>query len=124
MQIGALLPGWKADAILVDMQRTLNDPWLDPAFDPVEAFVERAMGADVHTVVVGGKVCVDDHKVISIDVPALCEEVRKFCARGLSPEHRARADLLAQIKPHVQDWYAGWENGLVDTPFYAVNSRL
>lgn len=123
-RVGALLPGWKADAILVDLERVNNDPWIDPAFDPVEAFVERALGMDVNTVVVGGKVCVEDHTVTSIDVPALCEEVRKFCDKGLTSEHRARADLLARIKPFVQDWYAGWETGLVDQPFYAVNSRV
>src|SRR5436190_5053051 len=51
-EVGALLPGWKGDAILVDMDRASRDPWIDPAFDPVEAFVHRAMGSDVHTVVV------------------------------------------------------------------------
>lgn len=123
-RVGALLPGWKGDAILVDMERVNNDPWIDPAFDPVEAFTERALGMDVNTVVVGGKVCVEDHVVTSIDVAALHAEVRKFCEKGLTPEHRARADFLQQIKPHVQDWYKGWETGLVDKPFYAVNSRV
>jgi len=122
-RVGALLPGWKADAILVDMERVNNDPWIDPAFDPIEAFVERALGMDVNTVVVGGKVCVEDHTVKSIDVAALHAEVRAFCDKGLTPEHRARADLLAQIKPYVQDWYEGWETGVIGKPFYAVNSR-
>jgi cytosine/adenosine deaminase-related metal-dependent hydrolase len=121
-KVGALLPGWKADAILVDMARTSRDPWIDPAFDPVEAFVHRALGSDVHTVVVGGKVCVEDHQLKTIDVPALSQEVAKFCAKGLPPEHRARADFLQKLKPYMRKWYKGWEGTQV--PFYGVNSRV
>jgi cytosine/adenosine deaminase-related metal-dependent hydrolase len=121
-EVGALLPGWKGDAILVDLARVERDPWIDPAYDPIEAFVERAMGSDVHTVVVGGRICVQDHVVTSMDVPALCKAVREACAGGLSPEHKARADLLARIKPYMQDWYSSWTEGLVDAPFYRVNS--
>lgn len=122
-ELGALLPGWKGDAILVDLDRVMRDPWLDPAFDPIEAFVERAMGEDVHTVVVGGRVCVEDHVVTSIDVPALSAEVRAFCDRGLPPEHKARADLMARARPYMRAWYGGWEDGMVERPFYGPNSR-
>lgn len=121
-ELGTLLPGRKGDAILVDTARIARDPWIDPAFDPVEAFVERALGSDVRTVVVGGRICVEDGRCVSIDVEALSREVRAVCDKGLGPEHRARADLLAEAKPHVQRWYAGWEAGLVDEPIYRVNS--
>jgi cytosine/adenosine deaminase-related metal-dependent hydrolase len=121
-EVGALIPGWKGDAILVDLDRVERDPWIDPAYDPIEAFVQRAMGSDVHTVVVGGRVCVEDHVVTSMDVPALCQAVRQACAHGISPAQRAKADLLARIKPYMQDWYAGWADGMVDAPFYRVNS--
>ncbi len=122
-EVGALLPGWKGDAILVDLDRVERDPWIDPAFDPVEAFVERALGSDVHTAVVGGRVCVDAHEVVSIDVPALCEEVRRFCAKELPPEQKARVELLARVKPYMQAWYSTWHEGMTDSPFYRVNSR-
>jgi hypothetical protein len=50
--------------------------------------------------------------------------VRAFCARGLSAEQRARADLLASIKPHVQAWYGSWHEDMLERPFYRVNSRV
>jgi hypothetical protein len=59
-----------------------------------------------------------------MDVDALFREVRDFCEKGLPPEHRARAEALARIKPHVQRWYKGWEEGMVSEPYYAVNSRV
>jgi 5-methylthioadenosine/S-adenosylhomocysteine deaminase len=122
--VGALLPGMKGDAILVDLHRVTHDPWIDPEFDIAEAFVERAMGADVATVVVGGKIVIEDHRPQTIDVDALYREVRAFCAKGLTPEQRARANLLARIKPHVQAWYGTWHHGMVEQPFYRVNARI
>ena len=114
----------KGDAILVDLERVTRDPWIDPNFDIAEAFVERAMGADVATVAVGGRIVVEDHRPQTIDVDALYREVREFCAKGLTPEQRARADLLARIKPYVQAWYGTWHETMFDRPFYRVNSRV
>jgi hypothetical protein len=82
------------------------------------------MGADVATVVVGGEILIEDHRPLTIDVDGLYREVRAFCAKGLTPEQRARADLLARIKPHVQAWYRTWDLNMVDQLFYSVNGRL
>jgi len=120
-QTGALLPGMKADAVLVNLERVENEPWLDPRADIVEAFVQRALGSDVATVVVGGKVAVEDGRLKLLDVDALFREVRAFCEKGLPAEQQERADMLARIKPHVQAWYRHWHEGMVDEPFYRVN---
>jgi len=100
-----------------------RDPWIDPEFDIADAFVERAMGADVATVVIGGKVVVEDHRPRTIDVEGLYREVRAFCAKGLTPEQRARAEFFRKIKPYVQAWYGTWHESMLDQPFYRVNSR-
>jgi 5-methylthioadenosine/S-adenosylhomocysteine deaminase len=121
---GTLTPGAKADAVLVDLARVENAPWLDPRSDIVEAFVQRALGSDVATVVVGGRVVVEDGIFRTLDVDALFAEVRTFCERGLPREHQERADMLARIKPYMQRWYQGWEEGVVREPFYRMNSRV
>jgi cytosine/adenosine deaminase-related metal-dependent hydrolase len=120
---GALAPGMKADAILVDLDRIAEDPWLDPRLDIVEALVQRGLGSDVATVVSGGKVLMEDRQVRTIDVDALYREVCGFLAKGIGPEQRATADMLRRLKPLVQAWYRGWHEGVVDAPFYPVNSR-
>lgn len=121
---GALVPGMKADAVLVDLERVENAPWLDPRSDIIEAFVQRAMGSDVDTVVIGGRVAMENRELKLLDAPALFAEVRAFCSRGLQQEHRSRADMLARIKPYAQKWYAGWHEGMVSEPFYRVNSSV
>ncbi|MCZ7563245.1 MAG: amidohydrolase family protein [Burkholderiales bacterium] len=121
--VGALAPGMKADAVLVDLDRVARDPWIDPDLDVVEAFVQRALGADVATVVISGRVVMEDRAVRTIDADALYREVREFCAKGLGPEQRARAEVLRRIKPYVQAWYRDWEKPVLGAPFYAINSR-
>jgi hypothetical protein len=111
----------KGDAILVDLDRVARDPWIDPEFDIADAFVERAMGADVATVAIGEKIVVEDHQSRPIDVDGLCCQVRAFCAsrmsrRGTVPgtrpcstsrsigsiaEHSLRRDVLGRM--------AGWQ---------------
>ena len=113
----------KADAIVVDLARVERDPCIDPRLDPVEGFVQRAMGEDVRTVIIGGRLVMEDRRVLSIDVAALHREVREVCARPLPPEQVMRAEMLARIKIDMQAWYRTWHEGLVASPYYAVNSR-
>ena len=100
-----------------------RDPWIDPRLDPIEGFVQRALGEDVRTVIIGGRVVMEDRRVLTMDVEALFREVREFCARPLPPEQATRAAMLARIKPYAQAWYRTWHEGMVAAPFYAVNSR-
>ena len=74
------------------------------------------MGADVATVVIGGKIVIEDHQPRTIDVEGLYREERAFCAKGDTPEQRAHADLLQKIKPYVQAWYRTWHQAIIDQP--------
>jgi Cytosine deaminase and related metal-dependent hydrolases len=73
-RLGTLTPGMKADAILVNLDRVLEDPWLTGELDVVEAFMHRAMGEDVATVVIGGRLVMEDRRFLTLDVPALYQE--------------------------------------------------
>lgn len=122
-ELGALAPGLKADVILVDLDGVLDDPWLDPDLDIAEAFVHRARGTDVNTVVVAGKLVIDDKQWKTVDVPALYAECRKVLSKGLDSAQRQRAELLQRIKVHAQSWYADWSAPMLDKPYYVWNSR-
>ena len=121
-RLGALHPGQKADAILVDLDRVLDDPWLTDELDIVEAFLHRAMGADVSTAVVGGRVIMEDRAFLTVDVPALYREIRG-AAKTIGDEQRRRAELLQRLKPYYQRWYREWLGGDTE-PFYVLNSRI
>jgi 5-methylthioadenosine/S-adenosylhomocysteine deaminase len=80
--LGRLAPGAAADIVLV----RLDTPRAVPSPDPVSAVVYSACAADVHTVVVDGRVLLDAGKVIGVDEEAVirdCREVaRRLCQRA------------------------------------------
>jgi hypothetical protein len=92
--------------------------------DTVEMFNTRLFARMKRaTVVIGGKIVVEDHWPRTIDVEGSYREVRAFCAKGLTPEQRAHSDFLRKIKPYVQAWYGTWHETMPNQPFYQVNSR-
>lgn len=121
-ELGALKPGMKADAILVDLQEIMEDPWMSPKLNIAEIFIHRAKGMHVNTAIVGGKVVMEDRKFLTLDLDQLYQEVRKRAEKGLSPQQQDFAETLQKIKPYYYKWYQGWEK-LDFEPFYIMNSR-
>ena len=121
-QIGALKAGMKADMILVDLDRVLRDPWLTDDLPIAEAFLHRAMGEDVNTAIVGGRVVMQDRRMTTLDVDALYREVR-HAARAIGPKQRRHAETLRRLKPYVQEWYNAWLTPEDGKTFYVLNSR-
>jgi 5-methylthioadenosine/S-adenosylhomocysteine deaminase len=72
-EIGSLEEGKAADVVVVDAENTR----LTPAYQPIGTLVRYAVGTDVESVVVAGRVVVDDGRVLTIDeAPLLDEAVR------------------------------------------------
>jgi cytosine/adenosine deaminase-related metal-dependent hydrolase len=122
-EIGALKKGMKADAILVDLEEIMEDPWTSTDLNMAEIFIHRAKGTHVNTVIVGGKVVMEDRKFLTVDVNLLYDEVRKQAQKGITLEQRKFANELQKIKPYYHKWYKGWEDIIEWEPFYLLNSR-
>ena len=71
-EIGSIEPGKKADLALYDTRRA---EWAT-LFNPVNSLVYNADGRSVHTVVVDGRVVVEDHTPLFVEERALIEEVQ------------------------------------------------
>ncbi len=125
-RVGALAPGLTADAILVDLDRVLNDPWLSPDLPIAEAFLHRAMGEDVNTAVIGGRIVMEDRRFRTVDVKTLYREIRK-AVRTITPAQQRHAEMLQRLRPYYQAWYNTWledEGTLAHAaPYYVLNSR-
>jgi 5-methylthioadenosine/S-adenosylhomocysteine deaminase len=122
-QVGALKPGLKADLILVDLDRVLRDPWMVSDLPVAEAFLHRAMGEDVNTAIIGGRIVMEDRRMTTLDVEALYREIRN-AARAIGRTQRRHAAMLQRLKPHYQDWYNAWLRPDDAKPFYILNSRV
>ena len=76
-EIGSLEPGKRADIVLVDMQR----PGLTPLYSIYSHLVYAARGSDVTTVIVNGRVVVEDGEILTVDEEEVMERARGFGER-------------------------------------------
>lgn len=85
-QVGRIKTGLQADIILLDMHK----PHLYPLFDLYAHVVYAAAAADVHTVIINGKVVMEDRCVLTLNEDVVLEEAQR-CADALvsrkSKEH-------------------------------------
>lgn len=77
-EVGALMPGLKADLVVID----LDQPHLTPIYDPYSHLVYAAGGADVQTVLVHGQVVVQDRRLLTFDLEETLARAREL-ARSL-----------------------------------------
>jgi len=71
--LGRLMPGALADIVVFD----LDDPSLGQTFDPVQALVLSGSGRNVRTVIVDGRIVVDDHQISGVDSQAMHERAQR-----------------------------------------------
>jgi 5-methylthioadenosine/S-adenosylhomocysteine deaminase len=72
-ELGRLAPGYKADLISID----LDQPHFYPRFSVVSHLVYCAKGSDVRTVMVDGKILMEDRKLLTLDTGKICREVEQ-----------------------------------------------
>ena len=73
-EIGSLEPGKRADVTMI----SLNEPNAVPMYDVYAQIAYALKGSDVDTVVIGGKVVMRDHRLLTIDEPKVLEKAREY----------------------------------------------
>ena len=87
--IGSIEPGKRADLVLYD----LDTPEWRPLLNPVNNLVYAATGASVRTVLIDGRVVLDEGRLTTLDERALYERAEALARRQI-----ARAGLTIQSK--------------------------
>jgi 5-methylthioadenosine/S-adenosylhomocysteine deaminase len=85
-QIGRIAPGYKADIVFLDLHH-IN--WI-PTNDPVNQIVHTEDGTAVHSVMIGGRMVVENRKLLTVDLAKLAAHAEASQAR--------RAPLTGQAK--------------------------
>jgi cytosine/adenosine deaminase-related metal-dependent hydrolase len=117
-RLGKLSPGFLADLVLLNLDR-ITWPWTAPEVDPLGLIVSRASARDVDTVLVGGKIVVQNGKLITIDEESLAKELAKNS--NASPYPLEIASIVDQLLPRIAKYYADWDCG--HEPYICYNSR-
>ena len=103
--IGSIEPGKRADLVLYD----LDTPEWRPLLNPVNNLVYAASGASVRTVLIDGRVVLDEGRLITLDERALYERARDPGApadrarRAHHPVQVARGPLTPP--PPLERWF-------------------
>jgi 5-methylthioadenosine/S-adenosylhomocysteine deaminase len=86
---GWLAAGNRADLVVVDLRR----PHLTPALRVVSDFVHNGQAADVRAVMVDGRWLMRDHRVVSLDEPAIVAEAERIARAAWGRLFAERPDL-------------------------------
>ena len=120
-QVGRLEPGKRADMVLIRLDR-IEEPYLDPSTNIVDALVYRGKGVDVDTVIVDGQALLRAGRFQNLDKAEIIGRFKESLARPLSAAEKRRGDLSRELLPHVQRWFEGWELDR-GAPHYFYNER-
>jgi len=100
-QIGAITPGRKADLVLL----RVDSPFLRPMNDALSAFVYAETGADVDSVLIGGRVVLDRGRIVTVDETQLraraqvaADRLRRGNAEAWALAERLRPFLRAACR--------------------------
>ena len=85
-EIGKIAPGYKADIVFLDLHH-IN--WI-PTNDPVNQVVHTEDGSGVHSVMIGGRMIVENRKLLTVDLPKLAAQAAASQARRAAPTAEAR----------------------------------
>ena len=75
--LGEIKPGSIADLVIL----SLDCPNMQPVNDPLAALAYSSTGSEVETVIVGGKVLMENRDFLTIDSDRVVFEIRKSCER-------------------------------------------
>lgn len=75
--IGEIAPGKTADLVIID----LDAPNMQPVNDPISALAYSANGSEVATVMVGGRILMENREFVTIDSERVIFEINKTCER-------------------------------------------
>ena len=94
--IGEVTPGRKADLVLL----RADSVFLQPLNQPLNALVYAETGTDVTTVLVGGRVVLDQGRVLTVDEGKLRTQAQEAADR-LRAQNTEAWTLAQQLRPYV-----------------------
>jgi hypothetical protein len=113
----------RADLVLFDYDAMCR-PYVDPCHDPIETLLYRGSGQYVHTVIVNGRIVVEDGRVLTVDEKTIGSRLSEAASRPRTDKEKAFVEAMDQLKQHLIQYYRGWIKERSLNPFYFVNSRI
>jgi guanine deaminase len=106
-RLGRIAPGYKADIVFLDSHHV---NWV-PMNNPVNAMVHVEDGTAVHSVMIGGRMVVENRRLLTVDLAKLARDAESARAR-LARLNRNGRQLYDRLEPIV----CRYCSGLAKTP--------
>jgi cytosine/adenosine deaminase-related metal-dependent hydrolase len=122
-EVGRLEPGRKADMVLLDYKK-MSYPFVDPSRDPIEVLLSRGSGQHAHTVVINGKIVVQEGRLLTLDEEAIANRLAEAASRPRTEKEMELAQMMDELRAHVARYYKDWLKKLKLKPYFAGNSKI
>ncbi|RLB33468.1 MAG: hypothetical protein DRH11_08860 [Deltaproteobacteria bacterium] len=122
-KLGKLRPGMLADLVLLDYEKMCH-PFVDASHDPVEVLLYRGKASHVNTVMVNGRIVVEEGKLLTIDEKAVAGRLADAASRPRTDKEKAFAQAMDQLKAHVVKYYRNWTSEVLLKPYFSLNSTV
>lgn len=107
-RIGTITPGKRADLILLDGDR-LRGKLVNPLHDVQDVLIQRGKTEHVMTVIVAGKILLEDGKITPVNEEEAVIELRGYyeVLWNMKDEHREK--IIGEGLKYVRDYFKPWE---------------
>ena len=117
---GALAPGMAADMVVLRKDRMYGPRGKFSRTPAIDVVIDRAKASDIDTVMVAGRVLVDQGRVVSVDEDRVWDRASEILSRD-APTSGEFADLVAAVEPALLSFYDQERFVLGDRPAYQYN---
>ena len=122
-ELGRLEPGRLADLVLLDYEK-MTYPFVDPSHDPIDTLLYRGVGRHVHTVMVNGRIVVQEGQLLTVDEEAIGARLAEAVSRPRTEKEKALVQAMDELKAHVIKYYHSWPEKVKLEPYFGINSRV
>jgi cytosine/adenosine deaminase-related metal-dependent hydrolase len=122
-ELGRLEPGRFADLVLLDYDEMCY-PFVDSSHDPIDTLLYRGRGRHVHTVMVNGRIVVEEGKLLTLDEDALGTRLAQAASRPRTETEKAMTKAMDALRAHVVRHYQDSSKTVAYEPYFTMNSRI
>ena len=120
-EIGSLEKGRRADIVLMELT-SIEEPYLDPDIDVVDALLYRGKARHVDTVIINGDVVLRHGSFTRVNKEEVVEELRAQLSRPIEEPVRNARRMVERLTPYVKRFYSSWQPR-DPSPYYLYNGR-
>jgi 5-methylthioadenosine/S-adenosylhomocysteine deaminase len=120
-EAGRLAPGCLGDAVVLDYD-ALTHPHVGPEIHPIDALVQLGKASHIDAVVIGGRPVFAEGEFTELDEAGIAQELGAIAAQPMPEGSRQMRQVMGELQPHVQAFYAEWEAKTLSKPGYLPNA--